>query len=596
MSTRIALAQINTTVGDFAGNLERLVAAAQEAHAQGARLMIAPELALSGYPPEDLLLRPAFFADCERALVSLCQALQPLAGLQVLVGHPYRRNVNANAPFARGLPPRDAFNAISLIVDGAVAGRYLKQELPNGEVFDEKRYFASDPTPFVFDIDGIRFGVLIGEDAWHRSAALLSQAAGAQILLVPNASPYHLDKVDVRVDIVRQRIRETGLPVVYVNAVGAQDELVFDGGSFVLDGIGEYAAQFAQFVEKVGVLDLNGGRGTPIIAPGGSLTRAESVESQVYRALVLGVRDYVGKNGFPGAIVGLSGGVDSALVLAIACDALGADKVRAVMLPSRFTSEMSRTDAQAMAMRLGVQYDIIDIEPIVAAFSQVSGLIWAEIDADIDAGCNVGISAGISNPAPARTPQDKTAENIQARVRGTLLMGISNRSGAIVLTAANKSDLAVGYCTLYGDMAGGFAVIKDISKTLIYRLCQYRNGGVGCGVDRGAAFKQSAIIPESVLTRPPSAELRQDQTDLDDLPPYEVLDPIMRMYMEEDRSPADIVAQGFSQQDVDCVTQLIKSSEYKRRQAPIGIRVTPRAFGRDWRYPVTSRYVDRVKG
>ena len=586
MSTRIALAQINTTVGDFAGNVARLVAAAQEAHALGARLMVAPELALSGYPPEDLLLRPTFFADCEAALAGLCTALQPLAGLQVLVGHPYRRNVNANAPFARGLPPREAFNAVSLIVEGAVAGRYFKQELPNGEVFDEKRYFASDPTPFVFDIDGIRFGVLIGEDAWHRSAALLSQAAGAQVLLVPNASPYHLDKVDVRVDVVRQRIRETGLPVVYVNAVGAQDELVFDGGSFVLDGSGEYAAQFAQFVEKVGVLDLDGGRGTPLIAPGATLTRAESLESQVYRALVLGVRDYVGKNGFPGAIVGLSGGVDSALVLAIACDALGAERVRAVMLPSRFTSEMSRTDAQNMAMRLGVQYDIMDIEPIVQAFSQVSSSVWAGIDADLDATVNIGISAGICNPAPARTPQDKTAENIQSRVRGTLLMGISNRSGAIVLTAANKSDLAVGYCTLYGDMAGGFAVIKDISKTLVYRLCHYRNGGVGSGVD---------IIPDSVLTRPPSAELRQDQTDLDDLPPYDALDAIMRMYMEEDRSPADIVAMGFSQQVVDCVTQLIKSSEYKRRQAPIGIRVTPRAFGRDWRYPVTSRYVDRVK-
>ena len=564
MTTRIALAQINTTVGDFAGNLERLVAAARDAHASGARVMVAPELALSGYPPEDLLLRPAFFAASEKALASLCEALRPFAGLHVVVGHPYRRNVNANAPIERGLPPRDAFNAASVIANGEIIGHYLKQELPNGEVFDEKRYFASDPTPYVFEVDGIRFGLIICEDAWHRSAALLAKAAGAQVLLVPNASPYHLDKGDVRLDIIRARIRETGLPVVYVNAIGGQDELVFDGGSFVLDGGGERIAQLPQFVEKVGIVDLDGSQGAaPIAAPGATIARSESIEAQVYKALVLGVRDYIGKNGFPGAIIGLSGGVDSALVLAIACDALGAERVRTVMMPSRYTADISLTDAKDMATRVGVRYDVIEIAPMFEAFGTALA------------------------PEFEGRAEDATEENIQARIRGTLLMALSNKFGSIVLTTGNKSEMAVGYCTLYGDMAGGFAVIKDIAKTLVYRLCHYRNG-----TDE---FGKRDIIPERILTRAPSAELRENQTDQDSLPPYDVLDAIMRMYMEEDWAPADIVAEGYAPEDVDRITRLIKINEYKRRQAPIGVRVTPRAFGRDWRYPVTSKYLDRVK-
>ncbi|MCY0387465.1 NAD+ synthase [Robbsia sp. Bb-Pol-6] len=564
MTIRIALAQINTTVGDFAGNSQRLVAAAAEAHALGARIMVAPELALSGYPPEDLLLRPAFFAASARALTALCEALQPFAGLHVIVGHPYRRNDDANAPLDRALPPRETFNAASVIANGAIVGTYLKQELPNGEVFDEKRYFASDPTPFVFDLDGMRFGVIICEDVWHRSAALLAKAAGAQVLLVPNASPYHVEKGDVRLGIVRNRIRETGLPVVFVNAVGGQDELVFDGGSFVLDGHGEQVAHLPQFVEQVGVVEFDAGRSaTPRAAPGTTLARRESPEAQVYRALVLGVRDYIGKNGFPGAIIGLSGGVDSALVLAIACDALGADRVRTVMMPSRYTADISLTDAQDMAARVGVRYDIVEIAPMFEAFGAALA------------------------PEFAGRAEDATEENIQARIRGTLLMALSNKFGSIVLTTGNKSEMAVGYCTLYGDMAGGFAVIKDIAKTLVYRLCRYRNGTDIHG--------PRDIIPERILTRAPSAELRENQTDQDSLPPYDTLDAIMQMYMEEDRSPAEIVAAGYAPEDVDRITRLIKINEYKRRQAPIGVRVTPRAFGRDWRYPVTSRYVDRVK-
>jgi NAD+ synthase (glutamine-hydrolysing) len=596
MPIRIALAQINTTVGDFSGNTEKIVAAARDAHAQGARVLVTPELALAGYPPEDLLLRPAFFAASQKALSALCEALRPLAGLHVIVGHPFRRNANAKggpasgtthgaggtanydrhdnlnraahdappnlAPIDRSLPPRDTFNAASVIVDGEIIGTYLKQELPNGEVFDEKRYFASDPTPFVFEVDSVRFGVIICEDAWHRSAALLAQAQGAQVLLVPNASPYHLDKGDTRVQIVRERIRESGLPVVYVNAVGGQDELVFDGGSFVLDASGERVAQLPQFEEKLALVDFELGEGVPVAAPGATLARAEPIEAQVYRALVMGVRDYIGKNGFPGAILGLSGGVDSALVLAVACDALGADRVRAVMMPSRYTADISLVDAKDMAARVGVRYDIVEIAPMFQAFE---GALASEF-------------AGL--------PLDATEENIQARIRGTLLMALSNKFGSIVLTTGNKSEMAVGYCTLYGDMAGGFAVIKDIAKTLVYRLCHWRNGT--------DAFGTRDIIPERILTRAPSAELRENQTDQDSLPPYETLDAIMRMYMEEDRAVEDIVAAGYAAEDVNRIVRLIKINEYKRRQAPIGVRVTPRAFGRDWRYPVTSRYVDRV--
>jgi len=560
MKTRIALAQLNLTVGDFAGNLAKIVQSAREAHARGARIFVAPELATSGYPPEDLLLRPAFYAQSAAALEQLAQELAPLQGLHVLVGHPYRENpphlsahTNANRPIERGLPPVDTFNAASLLLEGRVIGRYFKEELPNTEVFDEKRYFASRPQPLVFDLDGVRYGVVICEDVWHRSAAQRAKEAGAQVLLIPNASPYHLGKGEVRIDILRERVRETGMPMVYVNLAGAQDELVFDGDSFVLDGSGTLVMRMAQFEESLGLIDFVDGVPQPA-----QIVERGSLEAEGYAALVVGVRDYINKNGFPGALIGLSGGVDSALVLAVAVDALGADRVRAVMMPSRYTADISEVDARDMAQRVGVRYDEIAIAPMFDAFR----------------GSLAGEFAGLA--------EDATEENIQARIRGTLLMALSNKHGSIVLTTGNKSEMAVGYCTLYGDMAGGFAVLKDIAKTLVYRLCHYRNQASG--------FARTDIIPERILTRAPSAELRDNQTDQDSLPPYEVLDAIMQRFMEQDQGIAEIIEAGYAPADVKRVTRLIKINEYKRRQAPIGIRVTHRAFGRDWRYPITSKF------
>jgi NAD+ synthase (glutamine-hydrolysing) len=425
MKTRIALAQINVTVGDFAGNVAKIVAAARSAHNDGAKLLIAPELALSGYPPEDLLLRPAFYTASAAALADLAAQLKPFTGLHVIVGHPLRDvahgHGNANAPIERGVPPVDTFNAASLIVDGEVKGTYRKQDLPNTEVFDEKRYFASDPQPFVFELDGVKYGVVICEDAWHASAAQMAKAAGAQVVLIPNGSPYHLNKEAVRFDILRARIRETGLPMVYVNMVGAQDELVFDGGSFVLDAQGELVAKMAQFEEATAIVEFDNGKPLPAaIAP------EQSLEAQVYAALVMGVRDYINKNGFPGALIGLSGGVDSALVLAVACDALGADRVRAVMMPSRYTADISTTDAAEMARRVGVRYDEIAIAPMFDAFR-----------------------SSLADEFAGRA-EDATEENIQARIRGTLLMALSNKFGSIVLTTGNKSEMAVGYCNTIG--------------------------------------------------------------------------------------------------------------------------------------------------
>ncbi|ABO55498.1 NAD+ synthase [Burkholderia vietnamiensis] len=569
MKTRLALAQINVTVGDFAGNVARIVAAARAAHDDGAHLMIAPELALSGYPPEDLLLRPAFYTAAAAALDALADALREFNGLAVLVGHPLRSAAgeaaggepavdgNANRPIERGVPPVDTYNAASLIVGGKIVGTYRKQDLPNADVFDEKRYFATDTEPLVFELNGVKYGVIICEDAWHASAAQIAKAAGAQVLLIPNGSPYHMNKEALRIDILRARIRETGLPMVYVNLVGGQDELVFDGGSFVLDGDGVLVAKMPLFDEGHAIVEFDGARPLP-----GAIAPELPVDAQVYRALVTGVRDYIGKNGFPGVLIGLSGGVDSALVLAVACDALGPERVRAVMMPSRYTADISTTDAAEMARRVGVRYDEIAIAPMFDAFR-----------------------AALAGEFAGRA-EDATEENIQARIRGTLLMALSNKFGSIVLTTGNKSEMAVGYCTLYGDMAGGFAVIKDIAKTQVYQLCRYRNATPDYGT--------RDVIPERILTRAPSAELRENQTDQDSLPPYDVLDAIMRMYMEEDRPLGEIVAAGYAEADVARVTRLIKINEYKRRQAPIGIRVTHRAFGRDWRYPITSRFTERV--
>jgi len=535
MTIKVAIAQMNSTVGDFAGNRAKILDFSRRAAAKGADIVLTPELSLCGYPPEDLLLRNTFFELTQQAFDALAADLAEFKNLHVIVGHPIMRG-------------NDRYNAASVLVNGKIIGTYCKHELPNYMVFDEQRYFTPADVPFVFDVKGVKFGLNICEDCWFPYAPAKAKEAGAQVLLVPNGSPYHMHKQHVRYDMMRKNVLPHGLSLVYANLVGGQDELVFDGNSFVMNQKGELCAQLQHCEEEFKLIEFEGA--TPVkMHFDGDL----SLEAMVYKTLVLGVRDYVGKNGFPGAIIGMSGGVDSALTLAIAIDALGAEKVRAVMMPSPYTAEISWLDSRDMARRLGVRYDEIPISDCFAAFGSTLSQEFSGL------------------------PQDTTEENIQARIRGTILMALSNKHGSIVLTTGNKSEMAVGYCTLYGDMAGGFAVIKDIAKTLVYRLCHYRN-------------VVSNVIPARILTRAPSAELRPDQTDQDSLPPYEVLDPIMQMYMEENNSTADIVAAGYAEADVQRITHLIRINEYKRRQSPVGIRVTHRSFGRDWRYPITSKF------
>ncbi|MFY9510864.1 MAG: NAD+ synthase [Rubrivivax sp.] len=549
---KVALAQINATVGDLAGNARRIAEAARAAHAQGAVVVVVPELALTGYPPEDLLLRPAFMQACDDTLASLAASLVDCAGLHLVVGHPHQFGGQGDVR-SKSMAVQRRFNAASVLAGGRVQGTYCKRELPNYQVFDERRYFASGRDaglpPLVFEAGGLRFGVLICEDAWFDEPARAARDAGAQVLCVVNASPFHLDKADEREQRMAERACDVGLPLLYAHLVGGQDEVVFDGASFAVDAGGRIAARAPSFEEALLVVEFGADA-----QPRSSIAPVPPLEAQAWAALVTGVRDYLGKNGFPGAIIGLSGGVDSALVLALAVDALGADRVRAVMMPSPYTADISWIDARDMAARLGVRYDEIAIGPMFDAFRQSLA------------------------PQFAGLAEDTTEENLQARIRGTLLMALSNKSGAIVLTTGNKSEMATGYCTLYGDMAGGFAVIKDVAKTLVYRLCVWKNA------------QGREVIPERIITRPPSAELRPNQTDQDSLPPYEVLDAILAAYMEEDRSIEEIVATGHARADVERVTRLIKINEYKRRQAPVGIRITHRAFGRDWRYPITSKF------
>ena len=565
----VALAQINCTVGDLAGNAAKILDAAAKARLQGADVLLTPELSLCGYPPEDLVLRDSFLAAARERLEILAAAIGETApGLVAIVGFPEKSGSYVH-------------NAAALIQAGKVAGIYRKRNLPNYTVFDEQRYFHPGDTPLVFETKGMRLGILICEDiwgnlgplttrpepsldqlkgmlasrpdAWDAKAAMAAREAGAQALLVLNASPYHMRKSATRYDVVRERIKETGLPVVYCNLVGGQDELVFDGASFALDAQGELALQMPLFEESHASVTLTAEGSAPARLKGFHISAGMNIEAEVYGALKLGVKDYVGKNGFPGAIIGLSGGIDSALTLAIACDALGADRVRAVMMPSQYTADISWIDSREMIKLLGVRYDEIAIKPMFDTY--LAALAGEFKGKAIDA----------------------TEENIQARIRGTLLMALSNKFGSIVLTTGNKSEMAVGYCTLYGDMAGGFAVIKDIAKTLVYRLSRYRN-------------TVSPVIPERIITRPPSAELRPDQKDQDSLPEYEVLDAILGMYVEEDKSPPEIVAAGYAAESVEQVVRLIRINEYKRRQAPVGVRVTHRAFGRDWRMPITNRF------
>jgi NAD+ synthetase len=534
---RIAVAQVNLILGDLDGNVDRLVAESVRARDQGASLIVTPELALCGYPPEDLLFRHDFRVACAEALEKLCARVE---GIAMVVGHPH---------VYQG--PEDErerlFNAASLIRNGKVVHSYLKQRLPNYQVFDEKRYFDTGHKPFVFELDGVKVGVLICEDVWFPQPVAATVKAGAEIIVVPNASPYDMQKLETRYDVVRRRVAETGVPILYAHWTGGQDELVFDGASFGINADGSVGYQEREFDEALGMVTFADGK-----IDGAKHAPLPHVAS-VYRALVVALADYVNKNGFPGVLLGLSGGVDSALTLAIAVDALGASRVRAVMMPSAYTAQISLDDSREMAAIHGITYEEIAITPVFDAFR-----------------------SALANAFAGR-PEDTAEENIQARVRGTLLMGLSNKFGAMVVTTGNKSEMAVGYSTLYGDMAGGYAILKDVSKTLVYELCHWRN-------------LQSRVIPERVITRPPSAELRPDQKDQDSLPDYAILDQIVEMYMEQDRAPADIVAAGFAEPDVKRVTRLLKINEYKRRQSPVGAKITRRGFGKDWRYPITSKY------
>ncbi len=529
---QIALAQFNPIVGDLEGNAARIAELADQAAVAGAAVLLTPELALCGYPPEDLALRDDFYQESARVLADLSQHLPQ--GLTVVVGHPL-------------MEAGRRYNAASVLRDGRTVAVYRKQQLPNYSVFDEVRTFSPGGAACVFEAGGVKFGLNICEDLWFPGPTAQAKAAGAQAMLVLNASPFHIGKQAERHAVARARVAENGLPLIYLNMVGGQDELIFDGGSFAVDAQGRLAAQCPAFEEGLHSVELNDG------VPQGERHDWPGVEAGVYRALVLGVRDYIGKNGFAGALVGLSGGIDSALTVAIAADALGPERVHAVMMPSRYTADISLQDAEELARNLGVHYSVQPIKPMFDAF-------LAEL-----AGEFAGRAA------------DTTEENIQARIRGVLLMALSNKFGKLVLTTGNKSEMATGYATLYGDMAGGYAVLKDISKTLVWALSRYRN-------------TLSPAIPERIITRPPSAELRPDQVDQDSLPPYDILDAIMERYVELDRSPAEIVAEGFDEATVRQVVRLIDFSEYKRRQAPPGIRVTRRGFGRDRRYPITNKY------
>jgi NAD+ synthase (glutamine-hydrolysing) len=569
MALSLCIAQLNFVVGDMAGNARRIIDAARQAYADGARLVLTPELSLCGYAAEDLFLRPAFIDACDDALQTVARELAGLKGLHVVVGHP-----EGGGDRSRSVQVPQRFNRASVLCGGQVIASYAKHELPNYQVFDERRYFTPGEGACVFEVDGVRVGLLICEDAWFDRPARLAREAGAQVLAVINASPFHVGKGGERVARMAERARATGLPLVYAHLVGGQDEVVFDGGSFAVSAQGDLVARAESFRETLFTLQARPQPGQPAsAAPGlaaveaassvtlaGPVAAARSPEADLWDALVLGVRDYVGKNRFPGVLLGLSGGIDSALVLAVAVDALGADRVRALMMPSPYTADISWLDARDMAARLGVRYDELSIAPLFDAFRQTLAQEFAG------------------------RPEDTTEENIQARIRGVLLMALSNKYGSIVLTTGNKSEMATGYCTLYGDMAGGFAVIKDVLKTRVFDLARWRNAHdpYGTGLQP---------IPERIITRPPSAELRPDQKDQDSLPPYEVLDAVLARYMEDDQGIDDIVAAGFDRVVVERIARLIRINEYKRRQAPVGIRVTHRGFGKDWRYPITGRFL-----
>ena len=538
---RIVMAQLNLLVGDVQGNARQVIDASLRARdALQAQAIVFPELTLTGYPPEDLLLRPGLHLHVLEALERIKREVR---GIHVIVGHPQ-------------MSTGGLYNAASVIRDGELLATFHKQHLPNYSVFDEKRYFTPGSDACVVEIAGVRCGLTICEDIWSPGPVQQAKAAGAQCIFNLNASPFHAGKGDEREAVVADRVREVQLPIIYVNLVGGQDELVFDGESFVMDAQGRVTQRAPACEIGLYPVDLVDDFNVQP-QPGLIIPRAERIAG-IYQVLVLGVRDYIGKNGFKGAVIGLSGGIDSALTLTLAADAIGADQVEAVMMPSRYTSDMSLEDARAEARTLGVAYRVIPIEGAFKAF----------LDALEDEFKGM--------------PADVTEENIQARSRGVILMAISNKLGKILLTTGNKSEVAVGYATLYGDMAGGFAPIKDCPKTLVYKLAEYRNSLCGDAEE---------VIPRRVIERAPSAELRPDQKDADSLPPYDVLDAILERYVEQDRAPAEIVAEGFAAELVRKVVWLVDRNEYKRRQGPPGVRITRRAFGRDRRYPITSGYL-----
>ena len=533
MSLSIAIAQQDFWVGDIEGNARKTVELAERARAMGADLIVFPELALTGYPPEDLLLRPSLELRVNAAL----ELVAGIRGILVVIGYPQRR---------KGC----LYNMAAAWLDGRCLAEYAKQKLPNYQVFDERRYFEPGNESGVFDFMGVRLGLTVCEDIWHAGPMTALKSAGAQLVLNLNASPYHIGKQAERLQVVGDRCRETGLPVVYANLAGGQDELVFDGGSFAMDADGCVAVELPLFAPQ---LELVRFRLDDLRFEAGARARPQAIEAAVYQALTVGVRDYVNKCGFKGVVLGLSGGIDSALVLAIAVDALGSQRVQAVMMPFHYTSSMSLEDAAAEAATLGVGYSVLEIAPAVESFQQ------------------------ILQPVFAGLAKDKTEENLQARARGVLLMAISNKKGWLVLTTGNKSEMAVGYATLYGDMAGGFDVLKDVPKTLVFRLAEYRNARDG-----------QAVIPQRAIDRPPSAELAPDQKDEDSLPPYPVLDAILEHYIEQDLSAEAIIAAGFDHDTVYRVIRMVDFNEYKRRQAAIGPRITTRGFGRDRRYPLVN--------
>ena len=552
MTLQLSVAQLNFTVGDMPGNARKIIDAARTAYQRGVRLLITPELAICGYAAEDLFLRPSFIAACQQAVALVQTELAGLQGMHVVVGHP-----SGDDKRTRSVAVQQRFNMASVFCEGRLIASYAKRELPNYQVFDERRYFVPGRDACVFEVQGVQIGLLICEDAWFEQPAFDAREAGAQLLVVMNASPFHRGKSLEREDAMRVRALATGLPLVYAHLVGAQDEVVFEGRSFALQSDGELAGRSPGFVEDA--FEVSCFKQFAKLTLSAEQAPMADDLSDVWQALVLGVRDYIGKNRFPSVLLGLSGGIDSALVMAIAVDALGADRVRAVMMPSPYTAGISLTDAREMAQRMQVRYDELSIVPMFNEFLQTLA------------------------PDFQGKPVDTAEENIQARIRGTLLMAMSNKHGSIVLTTGNKSEMATGYCTLYGDMAGGFAVIKDVSKTLVYQLANWRN--------LHDPFNTCAApIPERIITRAPSAELREDQTDQDSLPPYDVLDAIVERYMEQDQSQQQIEAAGYQKADVDQVIRLIRINEYKRRQAPIGVRITHRGFGKDWRYPITSLF------